>query len=147
MRPIAQRAAFVSAVIGPVIGALFLFAPIQGYCVSTITSFATPPPPGSTQGPATTGGPAVCGNEALWQRQQIFPMPFFAVLIWSLAPVLVYIGILLRLRGQRATGTALVVAGLILECTVLISFGAAPFFVPLVLLPLAITTTVALKRS
>jgi len=74
-------------------------------------------------------------------------MPFFAVLVWSVAPVVVYIGILLRLRGQRATGTALVVTGLLLECTVLISFGAAPFFVPLVLLPLAITTTVALKRS
>ena len=74
-------------------------------------------------------------------------MPFFAVLVWSLAPVVVYIGILLRLRGQRTAGTALVVTGLLLESTVLISFGAAPFFVPLVLLPLAITTTVALKRS
>ena len=74
-------------------------------------------------------------------------MPFFAVLVWSLAPVLVYVGILLRLRGRRSTGTTLVVTGLFLECTVLISFGAAPFFVPLVLLPLAITTTLALKRS
>ena len=145
MRPVAQRAAFVSAVIGPVIGALFLFAPIQGGCTATI--IATPAPPGATPGPPATAGPATCGTEALWQRQPIFPMPFFAVLVWSLAPVLVYIGILLRLRGQRSTGTALVVTGLFLECTVLISFGAAPFFVPLVLLPLAITTTVALKRS
>ena len=144
MRPIAQRAAFVSAVIGPVIGALFLFAPIQGGCTSTITGSG--PLPGSTPAPATVG-PTTCFTEALWQRQPIFPMPFFAVLLWSLAPVLVYVGIVLRLRGQRATGTALVVAGLILECTVLISFGAAPFFVPLVLLPLAITTTIALKRS
>jgi hypothetical protein len=147
MRPIAQRAAFVPAVIGPVIGALFLFAPIRGICSSTVTASATPRAPGSTQGPATTPAPEVCSSEALWQRQEIFPMPFFAVLVWSLAPVLVYIGILLRLRGQRAPGTALVVAGLLLECTALISFGAAPFFVPLVLLPLAITTTVALRRS
>jgi hypothetical protein len=147
MRPVAQRAAFVSAVIGPVLGALFLFAPIQGYCASSVTAFATPPAPGSTQGPAATTSTTVCGSEALWQRQEIFPMPFFAVLVWSLAPVIVYIGILLRLRGQRSAGTALVVTGLLLECTVLISFGAAPFFVPLVLLPLAITTTVALKRS
>jgi hypothetical protein len=146
MRPVAQRAAFVSAVIGPVLGALFLFAPIQGYCAGT-TAFATPAAPGSTQGPAATTVTTTCGSEALWQRQEIFPMPFFAVLLWSLAPVIVYLGILLRLRGQRATGTALVVAGLLLESTVLISFGAAPFFVPLVLLPLAITTTVALKRS
>jgi hypothetical protein len=74
-------------------------------------------------------------------------MPFFAVLVWSIAPVVVYIGILLRLRGRRAAGSALVVTGLLLESTVLISFGAAPFFVPVVLLPLVITTTVALKRS
>ena len=144
MRPFAQRAAFVSAVIGPVIGALFLFAPIQGGCTATIT--ATPPPPGATQGPQASQVVS-CTNEALWQRQQIFPMPFFAVLVWSLAPVVVYIGILLRLRGQGSIGTSLVVLGLLLECTVLISFGAAPFFVPLVLLPLVITTTVALKRS
>jgi hypothetical protein len=145
MRPVAQRAAFVSAVIGPVLGALFLFAPIRGICSSTI--IATPAPPGATPGPPATAGPTTCSTEALWQRQEIFPMPFFAVLVWSLAPVVVYIGILLRLRGQRSTGTALVVAGLLLECTVLTSFGAAPFFVPLVLLPLAITTTFALKRS
>ena len=145
MRPVAQRAAFVSAVIGPVLGALFLFAPIRGICSSTI--IATPAPPGATPGPPATAGPTTCGTEALWQRQPIFPMPFFAVLVWSLAPVLVYIGILLRLPGQRSTGTALVVTGLFLECTVLISFGAAPFFAPLVLLPLVITTTVALRRS
>jgi hypothetical protein len=143
-RPIAQRAAFISAVIGPVIGALFLFAPIHGSCISTITGPG--PQVGSTPDPATVG-PTTCFVEALWQRQQLFPMPFFAVLIWSLAPVVVFYGILLRLRGSRSRGTALVIAGLLLECTVLISFGAAPMFVPTVLLPLAITTTIALRRS
>ena len=144
-RSVAQRAAFVSAVIGPIIGALFLFAPIQGYCTSSIR--ATPAPPGATPGPPATAGPTTCSNEALWQAQPIFPMPFFAVLVWSLAPVLVYLGVLLRLRGDHGMGTAVVIAGLFLESTVLISFGAAPFFVPLVLLPLVITTTIALKRS
>jgi hypothetical protein len=61
--------------------------------------------------------------------------------------MLVYLGILLRLRGDRGIGTALVIAGLLLESTVLISFGAAPMFVPAVLLPLLITTTIALRRS
>ena len=121
-----------------------MFAPIQRGCTTTIT--ATPPPPGATQGPASQGV-TTCNSEALWQRQEIFPMPFFAVLIWSLAPIVVYYGVLLRLHGDRTAGTTLVVAGLLLECTVLISFGAAPIFVPAVLLPLAITTTVALKRS
>ena len=142
--PVAQQAAFISAALGLAIGALFLFAPIQGGCTTSIT--ATPPPPGATAGPPS---PSVttCTNQALWQRQEIFPMPFLAVLIWSLAPVIVYVGIVLRLRGERASGTALVVLGLFLVCTVLISFGAAPFFVPLVLLPLALTTAYALRRS
>jgi hypothetical protein len=142
---VAERAAFISAVLGPAIGLLFLFAPIQGYCATSIT--ATPAPPGATPGPPATAGPQICGSEALWQRQQIFPMPFFAVLVWSLAPVVVYYGIRLRVRGERRIGTALAIAGVLLECTVLISFGAAPYFVPVVLLPLAITTTVALRRS
>ena len=74
-------------------------------------------------------------------------MPFFAVLVWSLAPLLVYYGIRLRVRGKRGTGTALVALGMVLASTVLVSFGAAPIFVPTVLLPLAITTTIALTRS
>ena len=144
MRPVAQRAAFVSAVIGPVIGALFLFAPIQGHLLEHDhrDSRAAGRDPWSADHPSLG-----CGTKPHGNARPIFPMPFFAVLVWSLAPVLVYIGILLRLRGLRSTGTALVVTGLFLECTVLISFGAAPFFVPLVLLPLAITTTIALKRS
>ena len=141
---VAQRAAFVSAVLGIAMGVLFLFAPIQGYCMSTIT--ATPPPPGATPGPPAVGV-TTCGNEALWQRQPIFPMPFFAVLLWSLAPLVTYYGVRLRLAGERTTGAALAIAGLLLEGSVLISFGAAPFFVPFVLLPLALTTTIALKRS
>jgi hypothetical protein len=143
-RPFAERAAFISAASGPAVGALFLFAPIQGYCMTSIT--ATPPPPGATAGPPAHGV-TTCGSEALWQAQPIFPMPFFAVLVWSFAPALAYCGIRLRLRGERGTGTALVIAGVLLESTVLISFGAAPFFVPVVLLPLVITTAIALKRS
>ena len=102
---------------------------------------------GSSGPGAPIQGPTTCGSQALWQAQAIFPMPFFAVLVWSLAPVLVYYGVRLRVGGRGRVGAALVVAGLVLECTVLISFGAAPLFVPTVLLPLAITTAIALKRS
>lgn len=42
-------------------------------------------------------------------------------------------------------GTALIILALVLEATVLISFGAAPFFVPFVLLPLVISTALALS--
>lgn len=144
-RSVAERAAFIPAVIGPAVGLIFLFAPVQGYCMTTIT--ATAPPAGATLGPPPTPGPTTCGWEALWQRQEIFPMPFFAVLVWSLAPLLVYYGIRLRVRGKRGTGTALVALGMVLASTVLVSFGAAPVFVPTVLLPLAITTAIALTRS
>ena len=144
-RSVAERAAFVSAAIGPLAGALFLFAPVQGYCMTSISETARPA--GATPGPPATAGPEVCAAEALWQRQEIFPMPFFAVLVWSLAPLVVYFGVRLRLRGQRAAGTALAILGLVLESTVLVSFGAAPFFVPIVWLPLVITTVIALKGS
>jgi len=58
-----------------------------------------------------------------------------------------YCGVRLRLAGERTTGAALAIAGLLREGSVRISFGAAPFFVPFVLLPLVLTTTIALKRS
>ncbi len=135
----------MSAALGIVMGALFLFAPIHGYCLTSVSA-PTLPPPGATRGLVPTGV-TTCGIEALWQRQELFPLPFFAVLVWSLAPPVVYQGVQLRLLGERRAGTGLVIAGVLLECTVLISFGAAPFFVPFVLLPLAITTTIALKRS
>jgi hypothetical protein len=41
----------------------------------------------------------------------------------------------------------LIISGLIAEGTVLISFGAAPLFVPLVLLPLAVVTALGLTAS
>ncbi len=143
-RSVAERAAFVSAAIGIAAGAIFLFAPVQGYCRISIGQ--TAPPPGATFVPATAV-PEICGTQALWQAQEIWPLPFLAVLVWSLAPLVVYLGVRRRVAGRRSAGTALVVAGLLLECTVLVSFGAAPFFVPIVLLPLAITTTIALARS
>jgi uncharacterized membrane protein YoaK (UPF0700 family) len=125
-----------------VLGALFLFAPIHGYCMSSVT--ATPAPPGATAGPPAAPI-STCGVEALWQRQPIFPMPFFAVLLWSLAPRFVYLGVRLRAGGERHTGTALAIAGFLVECTVLISFGAAPYFVPFVLPPLVITMALAFR--
>jgi len=144
MRPhtLAERAAFVSAAIGIAVGLLFLFAPIQGYCMSSAS--ATAPPLGATPGPPVTFGPQVCGSEALWQRQPIFPMPFFAVLVWSLAPAIAYVGVRLRVRGERVTGTGLMVAGVLLAFSSIISFGAGPFFLPFVFLPTLVTTAIAL---
>src|SRR5512132_4580417 len=135
-RRLAERAAFVSAGLGIAMGLLFLFAPIQGYCMTTATS--------TVPGQIATPGPTICGRESLFQAQPIWPMPFLAVVIWSAAPLIGYVGVRRRMAGQ-SSGTALIVLALVLEGTVLISFGAAPFFAPVVLLPLIISTTLALS--
>lgn len=134
-RRLPERAAFVAAVLGVTMGLLFLFAPIQGGCMTTATS--------TVPGQIATPGPTICSNESLVQRQPIWPLPFLAVAVWSVAPLLSYVGVRRRMAGQG--GTALIVLALVLEATVLISFGAAPFFAPFVLLPLVISTALALS--
>ena len=136
---------FVVSALGIALGALFLFAPIQGYCMQSIT--ATPPPPGATLGPTATPV-STCGFVALWQHQPIFPMPFFAVLVWSLAPVLGYTGARMRAIGPTTgPGTLVIALALVTEASVLVSFGAAPYFVPFVFVPLLIATALALRSS
>jgi len=130
---VARGAAFVAAALGVAMGLLFVLAPINGYCQSTITG---------VPGASPTPGPTICGREALWQMQPIFPMPFFAIVVWSLAPTVSYTGVRLHLARRRA-GTVLIFVGLLLECTVLASFGAAPFFAPFVLVPLVVAVVLA----
>lgn len=136
-RRLAERAAFVTAVLGVAMGALFLFAPIQGSCRVTATS--------TVPGQLATPGPTICERTSLFQSQPIWPLPFLAVAVWSIAPLIGYIGVRQRMAGEG--GTALIVTALLLESTVLISFGAAPFFAPFVLLPLLITTVIALRSK
>ena len=135
-RRVAQGAAFVSAALGISMGVLFLFAPIQGYCMTTVTS--------TTPDQIATPGPTVCGRQSLVEAQPIWPMPVLAVLVWSIAPLIGYVGVRRRMAGA-AGGTALIGLALVLEATVLISFGAAPYFAPFVLLPLIISTALALS--
>jgi hypothetical protein len=125
----------VAAVLGIAMGLLFLFAPIQGYCRVTATS--------TVPGQIATPGPTICDRESLFQSQPIWPLPFLAVAVWSVAPLISYVGVRRRMAGHG--GTALIILALMLEATVLISFGAAPFFAPFVLLPLVISTALALK--
>ena len=135
----------MSAAIGLAIGLVFLFGPTYGYCESQISE--TAPPPGHIAAPATAG-PQVCGTRALWQVQPIFPMPLLAIAVWSLAPSLGYAGARMRARSpDPGPGTLLVILGLIVEATVLISFGAAPFFVPFVFVPQLIASVLAVRTS
>jgi hypothetical protein len=135
-RRVPERAAFVAAVLGVTMGLLFLFAPIQRGCMTTATS--------TVPGQIATPGPTVCTNESLVQRQPVWPLPFLAVVVWSVAPIVGYVGVRRRMASQSGA-TALIILALALEATVLISFGAAPFFAPFVLLPLVISTALALS--
>ena len=135
-RRLPERAAFVAAVLGVAMGLLFLFAPIQGSC--RVTATITAP------GQIATPGPTICERTSLFQSQPIWPLPFLAVAVWSVAPLISYVGVRRKMAGQ-GSGTALIVLALVLEATVLISFGAAPFFAPFVLLPLVISTALALR--
>ncbi len=126
----------MTAVLGVSMGLLFLFAPIQGYCMTTATS--------AQPGVPMTPGPTICGRQSLIQAQPVWPMPFLAIAVWSIAPSIGYIGVRRRMASHRG-GTALIAFALLLEATVLISFGAAPFFAPFVLLPLIISTALALS--
>ncbi|HET6700480.1 MAG TPA: hypothetical protein VFH14_01685 [Gemmatimonadaceae bacterium] len=134
-RRLPERAAFVAAVLGIAMGLLFLFAPIHGGCMTTATS--------TVPGQIATPGPTVCEQGSLFQSQPIWPLPFLAVAVWSIAPLLSYVGVRRRMAGRG--GTTLISLALVLEATVLISFGAAPFFAPFVLLPLVISTALALR--
>ena len=131
MRRAAKAAAIAVAALGLVAGVLFLFAPLGTGCSVTATVGAP--------GTIATPGPQVCQSYSLIQSQPVWPMPLLAIVVWSLAPSLTAIGLIRRLRGQ-GRGTPWIVAGLVAECTVLISFGAAPFFLPVVLLPLLVVT-------
>jgi hypothetical protein len=135
-RRLPERAAFIAAVLGVTMGLLFLFAPIQRGCMTTATS--------TVPGQIATPGPTVCRNESLVQRQPVWPLPFLAVVVWSVAPLIGYVGVRRRMASQSGA-TALIILALALEATVLISFGAAPFFAPFVLLPLVISTALALS--
>jgi hypothetical protein len=82
-------------------------------------------------------------QQSLIEAQPVWPLPFMAIALWSVAPLISYAGVRRKMAGQSG-GTALIVVALLLEATVLISFGAAPFFAPFVLLPLLIITAIAL---
>jgi hypothetical protein len=62
----------------------------------------------------------------------------------SVAQLISYVGVRRKMAGQGGATTLIVIA-LALEASVLISFGAAPYFAPFVLLLLVISTALALS--
>ena len=138
MRSLGPPVAIAVAVLAAVVGVAFLFAPLGTGCSVTASS--------SVPGAVATPGPEVCRSYSLVEAQPVWPLPLLAVVLWSLAPSATAIGAVRR-RSGRGSGTAWLVGGLVAEGTVLISFGAAPLFVPLVLLPQIVATALALASS
>ena len=95
------------------------------------------------QSPVITASGAVIGSEvcrqaSMWELQGLsgFPAPYLFIVVWSLAPFLGFAAAwFVREHGTRLwlSGVALAI-----EASVVISFGAAPFYLPLVFPPVLI---------
>ena len=136
MTRLARTLALLTVALGLATGLYLLFGPTYSGCeIHQVipTTGATPAPQVST-----------CFTKSLIEVQPIWPLPLVPILVWSLAPLLAFLGVRRRIAG-RSFGTALIVVALVLEATVIISFGAAPLYVPFVLLPLVLTSIIALR--
>ena len=128
----ARVAAVVTAVLGVATGIALVFAPLGSRC--TATTSARPGEPASLE-------PMRCEPSRLFDVQsEWWPMPALALIVWSAAPLLAVVGVWTHRMW-------LVTAALVVEATVIISFGAAPLYVPFVLLPLLATWILARRRA
>lgn len=137
MARLARAWSAIAAVWSAAAGLLFVFGPVHGGCRVGVSGSVRVLPDGTV---VTTSDPQieVCSSTGLLEIQpDIWPMPMIAIVVWSLAPALAAGGIW---RGRSMWP---VYGALGLEATVLLSMGAGPFFVPLVLVPLALTTYLA----
>jgi hypothetical protein len=133
MRTPALLAAGLVTLLGIGVAVFFVFGPTITDCMAEAPSQGTDP------------AVPTCTSTSLFASQQLWPMPLIAIVVWGSAPLIALVGAV-RLRGG-ARGRPLLYLGLALEASVLISFGAAPLFVPLVFLPLLATTALVLKTA
>lgn len=136
---LARFASTLAAALGIAIGLFMLFGPTYSGCSIEMTAPSAP-------GAVATQGPLVCGTKSLVEVQPVWPMPLLAIVVWSLAPTIALVGVRRALAG-RAPGLSLVVAAIVVEATVVISFGAAPLYVPFVLLPLVLSAVLAARAA
>ena len=88
-------------------------------------------------------GREVCRQASMWELQGFsgFPAPYLFIIVWSLAPFLGFAAAwFVSDHGSRLWLAGLALA---IEASVVISFGAAPFFLSLVF-PLVLITFLAL---
>ena len=92
--------------------------------------------------PVETFAPGRCEGTRMVDVQTVWPMPLLALAVWSFAPALAVAGV-----WPARVRMGLVTAALVIEATSILSFGAAPVYVPLVLVPLVITWVLARRAS
>jgi hypothetical protein len=84
-------------------------------------------------------GREVCRQASMWELQGLsgFPAPYLFIAVWSLAPIVGFVAAwFVREHGARLWLSGLALG---IEASVMISFGAAPFYLPLVFPPVLIT--------
>lgn len=92
--------------------------------------------------PVETLAPGRCQPTRMVDVQSVWPMPLLALIVWSAAPLLALAG-----AWPARPRLGLLTAAVALEATSLISFGAAPVYVPLVLVPLTLTWVLARRTA
>lgn len=131
----ALAAAIITTGLGIAVGTSVLLAPTQVRCEL----------PALQPGTGATGFGNCRHMSILEAGESLWPLPLIPVALWSLAPVLGLIGVLRMLVGRR--GLVIVGAALALEATATVSFVAGPMFFLYVLLPLALTTVLAMAAA
>ena len=132
----ARIASVITAVLGIATGLYLLFGQTGMRC-STATIGQTGPGQ-----PISMFAPKRCESTRMVDVQPVWPMPLLALAVWSLAPLLALAGI-----WAKPVRTGLVTAALVIEATSLISFGAGPYYIPFVLVPLAVTWILARRTA
>jgi hypothetical protein len=131
---IPRIASLVTAALGVATGAYALLGPTYTRC-----AFATIGQTGIGE-PVVTLAPARCETMSLMQAQSVWPMPLLALMFWSLVP-------LVAVFGVWSGRSWLIALALIAEASSIISFGLAPYYIPFVAAPLAITLILASVRD
>lgn len=122
----ARIASVASAASGIAVGLYVLFGPTYTRC-----SFGRIGQSGIGQ-PVVTLEPARCETVGMVVAQPVWPLPLLALAFWSLVPLIAVAG---AWQGRRS----IVLASVLLEMSAIISFGAAPYYLPFVAVPLVIT--------
>ncbi len=127
---VARIASLITAALGLATGVFILLGPTGTRCTSAAIGQT-----GIGQ-PVVTLAPAHCETTSMVEIQPVWPMPLLALAVWSLAPLLAVVGVW---SGRPW----LVAVALIVEASSIISFGAGPYYLTVVLVPLALTWLLA----